>query len=90
METDFGFFRRGRGMEEGLDFAPDGEQGFVVAEELGVDFCEALEDFGLAHEQFALAAERADDIDAHLHGFRASQEVCGHECAVFGEGEWRK
>lgn len=76
-------------MEEGLDFAPDGEERFVVAEELGIDFCEALEDFGLAGEQLAQAPEGADDIDAHLNGFRAPQEVCGHEGAMVRKCEWR-
>ncbi len=61
-----------------------------MAEELGVDFGEALEDFGLVHQQLALSREGADDIDAHLHGLGATEEVGRHEGAIFGEGYWRK
>ena len=73
MEADFGFVRRGSWLEQGSDFAPDRKEGLVMAEELVVDFGEALEDFRLAQKQFTLSPKCSDDIDAHLHGLRATE-----------------
>ena len=68
------------------ELLPDHTEGVVVLEELGIDLGEFFQDVGLGHEELALLDEGTDDIDAHFDGFRAVQDVRGHQRPVFGEG----
>ena len=86
MEADF-FFGRKRGWShKWLEFLPDCAEGFVVLHELGIHLGELFEHIRMGHEEFPLLDESAHDMDAHFHGFGATQHIGGHKGPVLGEG----
>ena len=86
----FGRFGRGRGgSKQWLEAVPENLQRGVVLKEGFVNFGEALQNDGIAGEGLALFHEGTDDIDTHLRGPLGTQDVRGHQGAVFGEDPWR-
>lgn len=85
-EADARLGRFGWWIEEGLELRPDDAQGVIVFEERFIHFGETFENGGVGHELLALLHEGAHNIDAHLDGARAMQDVGGHERAMFGKG----
>jgi hypothetical protein len=86
VEADLRSWWVGWRVEERLEFLPDHAQDVVVLEELGVHLGEFFQDFCLPSQEFTLLDECPDDMDTHLYGLRAVEDIGSHERPVLGEG----
>jgi hypothetical protein len=71
------------GREDGRE---DGGDGFVVLVEPGFELLEAADEFLVGAEHLAQLHEGAHDVDAHLDGGGAVEDVSSLDGTMLGEG----
>src|SRR5579871_3242647 len=74
--------RRSEELANGTDYLGDL---FVVGADPRVEFGQFFGKHFVVKGEAAKRDERADDDDADLRGPVAVEDICGHQCAVFGE-----
>src|ERR1022692_1686743 len=85
VEADAPLWRFGRRREERQEFLVDVAQGGVVQKNGFVNLGKTFEDGGVGGEFFAHLHKGADNVEAHLDGLRAVQDIGSLQRAVFGE-----